>query len=210
MRHRAIHSVGLILTITLAAAPTLRGQTPPKRTPEQIQASYAAHKGEFDYLLGDWEFTGTSQQYGKFRGLWSAVRLDKGQILDEYRVTGDEGETYYVTTTLRNWNGALDRWELIGADGAAGLQDFGTGRWDGKEMRIEQTFGVAAQTASLWRITYRDIAPDRFKWAADRSVDAGKTWVTNFQQLEVRRIGPARSLAAFTTVKGKAAAGPKP
>jgi hypothetical protein len=59
MEHRAIRSVGLILVITLAAAPILRGQTPPKRTPEQIQASFAAHKGEFDYLLGDWEFTGT-------------------------------------------------------------------------------------------------------------------------------------------------------
>ena len=77
MEHRAIRSFGLILAVALAAAPTLRAQTPPKRTPEQIQASYAAHKGEFDYLLGDWEFTATSQQYGKFRGLWSAVRLDE-------------------------------------------------------------------------------------------------------------------------------------
>ena len=210
MTHRDLRSIGLILMITLAAAPTLRGQTPPKRTPEQIQASYAAHKGEFDYLLGDWEFTGTNQQYGKIQGLWSAVRLDKGQIVDEYRVTGDDGETYYVTTTLRNWNGALDRWELIGADGGAGLQDFGTGRWDGKEMKIEQTFGVAAQTASLWRITYRDIAPDRFKWSADRSADGGKTWTTNFQQLEARRIGAQRSLPALTTVKPRAAAAPKP
>lgn len=210
MKHRGTRSIGLILMIPLAGAPTLRGQTPPKRTPEQIQASYAAHKGEFDYLLGDWEFTGTNQQYGKIQGLWSAVRLDKGQIVDEYRVTGDDGETYYVTTTLRNWNGALDRWELIGADGGAGLQDFGTGRWDGKEMRIEQTFGVAAGTPSTWQIRYYNIAPDTFSWAADRSTDGGKTWVTNFQQIEARRIGPARSLPAFTTVKRKAGAGPKP
>jgi hypothetical protein len=200
-----------IVAVLLAVVPpVILAETPPKRTPEQIQASYAAHKGEFDYLLGDWEFTANSQQYGKFQGLWSAVRLDKGQILDEYRVTGDDGETYYVTTTLRNWNGALDRWELIGADGGAGLQDFGTGRWDGKEMRIEQTFGVAAGTPSTWRIRYYNIAPDTFSWTADRSTDGGKTWVTNFQQIEAKRIGPPRSLAAFTTVKGKAAAGPKP
>lgn len=204
MEHRAIRSIGLLLVITLAAAPILRGQTPPKRTPEQIQASFAAHKGEFDYLLGDWEFTGTNQQYGKIQGRWSAARLDEGQILDEYRVVGDEGETYYVTTTLRNWNGALDRWELVGADGGAGLQDFGTGRWDGKEMKIEQTFGVAAQAASLWRIKYYDIAPDRFSWVADRSTDGGKTWTKNFQQLEARRIGAQRSLPALTTVKKKA------
>jgi hypothetical protein len=202
--------LGPILVITLAAVPAVWAQTPAKRTPEQIQASYAAHKGEFDYLLGDWEFTATSQQYGKFQGLWSAVRLDKGQILDEYRVVGDEGETYYVTTTLRNWNGVQDRWELIGADGGAGLQDFGTAQWDGKEMKIEQTFGVAAGTPSTLRIRYYDIAPDKFSWTADRSTDGGKTWTTKFQQIEARRIGPARSLAAFTTVKKKAAAGPKP
>jgi hypothetical protein len=200
----------IVVLLLVGGAPMLSAQTPAKRTPEQMQASYAAHKGEFDYLLGDWEFTATSQQYGKFHGLWSAVRLDKGQILDEYRVTGDEGETYYVTTTLRNWNGALDRWELIGADGGTGLQDFGTGHWDGKEMKIEQTFGVAAQTPSAWRIRYYDIAPDRFSWSADRSTDGGKTWTRNFQQIEAKRIGAARALAAFTTVKAKAAAGPKP
>jgi hypothetical protein len=198
----------IVVGLLLAGAPILSAQTPPKRTPEEMQASYAAHKGEFDYLLGDWEFTATSQQYGKFHGLWSAVRLDKGQILDEYRVTGDEGETYYVTTTLRNWNGGLDRWELVGADGGTGLQNFGTGHWDGKEMKIEQIFGVAAQTPSTLRIRYYDIAPDRFSWSADRSTDGGKTWTRNFQQIEARRVGAARALPALTTVKGKAAAAP--
>jgi hypothetical protein len=210
MERRAIRSFGLILAVALAAAPTLRAQTPPKRTPEEIQASYAAHKGEFDYLLGDWEFTATSQQYGKFRGLWSAVRLDEGQILDEYRVVGDDGETYYVTTTLRNWNGALDRWELIGANGGAGLLDFGTGHWDGEEMKIEQTFGVAAQTPSTLRIRYYNITPNGFSWTADRSTDGGKTWVTKFQEIEARRIGPSRMLPALTTVKPRAGAAQKP
>ena len=198
------------------SAPTLSGQSAPsgpatpKRTGEQIQASFAAHKGEFDYLLGDWEFTGTNQQYGRIHGYWSAVRLDKGQILDEYRVVGDQGETYYVTITLRNYNGALDRWELVGADGGTGLQDVGTEHWDGKEMKIEQTFGVAAGSPSPWRIRYHDIGPARFSWAADRSADGGKTWVTNFQQLEARRIGPSRSMAPLTTVRTRATASPAP
>jgi hypothetical protein len=211
MDHRRIR-VGLAAALISlgVSAPRLFGQDTTKRTPEQIQASFAAHKGEFDYLLGDWEFTGTNQQYGKTHGYWSAVRLDKGQILDEYRVVGDQGETYYVTTTLRNYNGALDRWELVGADGGAGLQDVGTGRWDGREMRIEQTFGVAAGTPSRWRIRYHDIGPDRFAWAADRSSDGGKTWVTNFQQLDVRRIGPSRSMAPLTTVKTRPTVSPAP
>src|SRR5919106_5038415 len=105
----------IIIVVSVCAALT-SAQTPIKRTPQQMQASYDAHKGDFDYLLGDWEFSAESREFGKFRGYWSAVRLDEGQILDEYRIVGDKGETYYVTNSLRNYNKVLDRWELIGAD----------------------------------------------------------------------------------------------
>ena len=88
----------IIITVIFCAAST-SGQTPGKRTPQQMQASYDAHKGDFDYLLGDWEFSAVSREFGNFRGYWSAVRLDGGQILDEYRVVGDKGETFYVTST---------------------------------------------------------------------------------------------------------------
>jgi hypothetical protein len=63
-----------ILLMSLIASP-LDAQTAPRRTAEQIEASYKAHRSEFDYLLGDWEFTATSQEWGKMRGFWSAVRL---------------------------------------------------------------------------------------------------------------------------------------
>ncbi len=41
------------------------------------------------------------------------------------RVVGDKGETFYVTSTLRNYNKVLDRWELVGMDatGARALRD---------------------------------------------------------------------------------------
>jgi hypothetical protein len=70
----------------------------PKRSPEQIRASYDAHKGDFDYLLGEWAFTSVSKEFGEGRGFWSAVRLAEGaEILDEYRVVGDNDETYYAS-----------------------------------------------------------------------------------------------------------------
>lgn len=158
---------------------------------------------DFDYLLGDWEFTSENKQYGKLRGYWSAIKLADGQILDEYRVVGDAGETYYVTATLRNYNKFMARWELIGADAGAGLQDFGTAKRVGDEMHIEQVFGVASGQKSLMRIRYYNIRPDAFSWAADRSIDGGKTWEKNSVTIEARRIGPPRTMPSLAPARNK-------
>lgn len=201
------HTVLSLCAATLLVASPLFAQAIAKKTPEQIKASYDAHQGDFDYLLGDWEFTAVSRQHGEFRGYWSAVRLAEGQILDEYRIVGDSGETYYVTTTLRAYNAVLDRWELVGMDAENGLQDMGTGQRVGAEVRIEQTFGVMSPNPSTWRIRYHDIKPDRFSWTADRSTDGGKTWATKFQQIEARRTGPARSMGPLAPAKKPAGGG---
>ena len=169
----------------------------------KIVPLFAQGKSDFDYLLGDWEFTAESKEHGKFIGRWSAARLVTGQILDEYRVLGDNGETYYATTTIRAYNGTTKQWELIGMDGEGGLQDFGTARMVNAEMHIEQKFGVAAGKVSILKIRYHNIQPDRFSWVADRSTDGGKTWVRNHQTLEARRIGPARSMNSLTPPKAK-------
>ena len=186
------HTLLVLCAAPVLAASALSPQTAATKTPEQIRASYEAHRGDFDYLLGDWEFTAVNRQYGKSRGYWSAVRLAEGQILDEYRIVGDKDETYYVTTTVRAYNAVLDRWELVGMDASNGLQDVGTGQRVGPEMHIEQRFGVMSKEPSTWRIRYSDIQKDRFSWTADRSTDNGKTWVSGFQQIEARRIGPPR------------------
>jgi hypothetical protein len=77
-------------------------------------------------------FTAVNHQYGNMQGYWSALRLaEGGQIVDEYRTVGENGETYHSTTTLRAYNAVLDQWELISTDREKGLQDFGTGHLRG-------------------------------------------------------------------------------
>ena len=207
---RSKHLVAGVRTLFLLSifAASLAGQVP-QRTDEQIKASYEAHRGDFDYLLGDWSFTAVNRQYGNMQGYWSAVRLAAGgQIVDEYRIVGENGETYYSTTTLRAYNAVLDQWELISTDKEKGLQDFGTGHLTGGEMRIEQKFGVMTPHPSLLRIRYHDIGADRFSWSADRSTDNGKTWEKNFQQLEARRIGPPRSIGPLAPARKPTSAAP--
>jgi hypothetical protein len=182
------------LLAAIAAALALSQQSPPKKTPEQMKASYDAHRGDFDYLLGDWAFTTVTKKYGPGQGYWSAVRLAGGQIMDEFRVTGDASETYYVSTTIRAYNAALDRWELVSMTGGDGLQDTGTGQRAGAEVHIEQKFDVMSEAPSILKIRYYNIQPNRFSWSADRSSDGGKTWSKDDQKIEAHRIGPPRSL----------------
>jgi len=173
-----------------------------QKTPEEIQAKYKAHQHDFDYLLGDWEFTAVNRN-GKFRGLWSAVRLpETGQIMDEFRVVSDTGETWYVSTTWRAYNAISDQWELVSVDNRGnGLRNIGTGHRDGPEVRIEQQFGLGTPLSWISRIRYYNIQPDRFSWNSDRSEDGGKTWMKDFQQIEAHRIGPPHSLSPLTPAK---------
>src|SRR5438045_2179519 len=81
MRHTTlVLCSGIVLGVIIA--PALSAQATGGRTAEQIRASYDAHHADFDYLLGDWEFTAVNRQYGTSRGFWSAVRLDDGQDVD--------------------------------------------------------------------------------------------------------------------------------
>jgi hypothetical protein len=189
----------LLLAVAIMSA--LYGQTSAKKTPEQLQALYEQHKGDFDYLLGDWQFTADNKQYGKSNGRWSAVRLATGQILDEYRLVDDKGATFYVTATIRNYDAIYDRWELIGMDDRNGLQDFGTAQRVGQEMRIEQKFGVSAGNPTTMRIRYYNIQPNSFSWAGDQSTDNGKTWVKDYLRIEARRIAPARTMPPLAKAK---------
>ena len=189
------------LLLVAAFAGTALGQTAAKKTPEQLQALFEQHKGDFDYLLGDWEFVADNKQYGKSNGRWSAVKTATGQILDEYRLVDDKGGTFYVTATIRNYDAVHDRWELIGMDDRNGLQDFGTARRVGLEMHIEQKFGVSGGNPTIMRIRYYNIQANSFSWAADQSADNGKTWVKDHLRIEAKRVGPPRTLPPLAKAK---------
>src|SRR5438105_497312 len=99
-----MRKIAWIFVITVFAALAISAQTAPKKTPEQLQALFNQHKGDFDYLLGDWQFVANNKQFGKSNGRWSAVKTATGQLLDEYRLVDDKGATFYVTATIRNYN----------------------------------------------------------------------------------------------------------
>lgn len=173
------------------------------QTAASPQKLYEAHRGDFDYLLGDWEFTIDSRQFGKGRGKWAAVRLSDGQILDEFRVIDEAGETMYVTTTMRAYNSEKDQWELVGMHRGDGLQNSGSGRRIGNEVLITQRTGTDQGVAITQRIRYYNIQKDSFSWVADQSRDGGKTWIRDSTRIEARRVGEPREFGPLTSTKGR-------
>ncbi len=200
--------IAVVLALLCLAPVALRAQTGAGQSKEQLRALFNAHKGDFDYLLGDWQFSAQHKEYGKFGGYWSAVRLaNEGQVLDEFRVVGDSGQTYDLSSTLRSYNVLKDRWELVTVGSPNGLQNLGTAQRVGNEVHIEQRFGVGRPDSSIFRIRYYDIGPGHFSWNADRSTDGGRTWTQDYYHIEARRIGPPRTVAPLTPPPSKAAPG---
>jgi hypothetical protein len=173
-----------------------------RKSDEQLAALKRAHQHDFDYLLGDWDFTAVNRE-GRFRGRWTAVRLpETGQVLDEFRILSATGDTDFVSTTLRAYNAIEDRWELVSVDDrGTGLQNLGTAHVDGAEMRIEQRFGFGLSVSWISRIRYYNIQPNQFSWISDRSFDNGNTWIKDYQRIEAHRIGKPHSLEPLTRGK---------
>src|SRR5256886_15458868 len=92
----------LVFAAGLTISSPLSAQTTARRSGEQILAAFNAHKGDFDYLLGDWEFTVTNPQYGTNRGYWSAVRLADGQIAGADQGAGGNRRSCFNNTKSSN------------------------------------------------------------------------------------------------------------
>lgn len=176
------------LTAALLLYPLMALVPPAAPAQDSPTISGAEHRAAFDYLLGDWAFTG--ERLGpngrqKFKGFWTATRTPaNGTIVDEYRVVDDSGRTVYVTTTLRRFHPGEQRWALVSIEGNGNLAE-GRGWKDGPDMRIEQDYG-----GGLLRFRYYSIQPDRFSWVG-AGPDAAGTY-REFQWIEARRVGPHR------------------
>jgi len=184
----------------LARSSSIFAQTP-LMSDDERKALFNKHQADFDYLLGDWEFSGVRKRPNggdqKIHGYMSAARFPLGsEILSQDRLLNDDGTTYFTSSTLMAYNAALDQWELVSTDDGGfgiGLQDRGIAHRAGDEVRTEMKFGSMSGRPTIWRIRHFNIRTDGYSLAADRSVDGGKTWVSNYEQLEIHRIGPRRT-----------------
>lgn len=159
-------------------------------------ASESASATDFDFLEGKWEIVYNNSTPGippNIPGSWVATKQADGRVLyDEFRLLGPKKETVYLCTTFRVFDHVRQQWDMR----FVGLTIPGPGegerrvaQWaeltawrEGSTIRVDQKHG------DFWlRITYLDIAKERFRWKADVSNDGGKTWTADQIRIEAKK-----------------------
>lgn len=148
--------------------------------------------GDFDFLLGAWEFTFQSRNDDgsfapPFKGHWVfSKKATGGQgvlIEDHFRPDDPSGVWDAGTWTYRAYNPERKLWEMQGIDTRRGAWQPGLMWSDGETRVLTEWYGDM-----LVRFRYFAIQSDKFLWRADATFDRGKTWVRDFWTMRAERI----------------------
>jgi hypothetical protein len=146
--------------------------------------------GDYDALIGMWEFTFQSRQedgsFGApFKGHWTFAKKGEGGIIEDHwrpdnPTTPMESSLY----TYRVFDPEQKVWRLVGASSRGGGLIPGR-TWADADGRD----GIEWYGSVLVRFRYFAITPNHFLWRQDQSHDGGKTWILDTGMMEARRIG---------------------
>ena len=155
-----------------------------------------ASASDFDFLEGKWDVVYNNSAPGippNIPGSWVGTKQTDGRILyDEFRLFAPNRETGFLCATFRVFDYLHQRWDMR----YVGLMIPGPGEGERRvanwaelaAWREGSTIRVDQKAAAFWlRITYYDIAKDRFRWKAEVSNDGGKTWTADQIRIEAKR-----------------------
>lgn len=145
---------------------------------------------DYDALLGTWEFRFQSRRddgayWPPFTGHWTFEKVAGGGIIED-RWRPDDPRTPMAQSlhTYRTFDPARKVWQMYGSNPAGGPVEPGV-TWSDSTGR----YAIQWNRGVLSRIRYLAIAPDKFLWRSDISMDGGKTWLLDAAIMEARRIG---------------------
>jgi uncharacterized protein DUF4440 len=149
-----------------------------------------ATPGDYDALVGLWEFTFQSRQpdgsFGTpFKGHWSFEKKGDGGIVeDHWRPDNPMAPMQSSLYTYRIFDPEEKVWRIVGASSRGGGLIPGR-TWASADERD----GIEWYGNVLVRFRYFAITPTRFLWRQDQSRDGGRTWILDTGMMEARRIG---------------------
>jgi len=162
-------------------------------------AAAALEARQFDFLIGQWQVSGTAKASGliamihgqpRLAGSWKAWRTADGEgIADELTLTNAAGTTVSAVHFTRSFSREENCWKIQGRDAYKGALPPATARRQGDEMLVTSSGTTPEGKHYRNRTHYLAITPTAFRMVQDRSYDEGKTWDTGAVTLDVRRMG---------------------
>lgn len=175
--------VGLVVVI-LAIGLVLQSGTLAQTASMTVSTEGSEH--DFDFLLGNWDFTAESRLPGlppTYTGRWTFERTGNGALVeDDFMAVDELGVRRYLGVTVRAFDATTKRWTTSFVVPPGATWRLGAAWREGNEI-AEGPLDTAIQKT---RARFSDVAKDHFTWTLDQSTDNGKTWV-NMVRVRARR-----------------------
>lgn len=149
----------------------------------------------FDFLLGKWnvrhqhlkKLLAGSSDWEEFPGTLEVQPILHGLgNIDENVIDTRKGQ--FLATTVRVFDPKSHQWSLYWIDGRVpGIDKPVVGRFSGRIGHFYSDDDYKGRPIKV-RFIWRDLGPTRAAWEQAFSVDAGKTWETNWT-MDFSRIG---------------------
>lgn len=188
--------------LALLIASGMNAQQPAARMvalPDTLGANFAiadsatktASPGDFDFLVGLWEFRFQNRRKDgsyqpPFAGHWFVEKrnVKGGMIEDHWRADAPTASLESGTYSYRVYSPSRKLWTMQGVNADVGFWEPGLAWTDGESRCVVQHYD-----GFMMRIRYFDITPTSFLWRGDISNDNGLTWTRDWWIMEGKRIG---------------------
>jgi hypothetical protein len=133
----------------------------------------------FDFWIGDWIVKSQGQQVGT-----SSIQLILGQCVIFENWTGAQGGTGKSYNIFDKTTG---KWTQVWVDDSGQITTFTDGEYKDGAMRFLTQSKAADGSPILGRLSFYNLSQDRVRQWKESSVDAGKTWTTDYDFIYERK-----------------------
>ena len=135
---------------------------------------------QFDFWIGDWE---VKTQQGSVAG-HSHIEQILGQCVILENWIGSQGG---AGRSFNSYDAANSTWRQVWVDDRGGVTEFTDGVYTDAAMRFRTQSKAADGSEILGRLSFHNLGPDKVRQWKERSVDAGKTWTTDYDFIYERQ-----------------------
>jgi len=140
---------------------------------------------QFDFWIGEWDVYGKNGQKGGDSKI--SLILDSCIILEEWTGANATQGVIYKGKSFNTYNAATRQWQQTWVDNVGGSTEFLRGETEEGKITFYADHVKNKQGREfIRRLTFYKLDNDKVRQHGERSVDGGKTWITEYD-LEYRR-----------------------